>query len=606
MEVKKGYKQTDLGVIPSDWKVKLLSDVAFFTNGKAHERHIDNSGNYIVVNSKFISTEGEVVKKSNVCICPLKIGDITMVMSDIPNGKALAKCFIIPKDDKYTLNQRICSLRTEVADNRYLSYILNRNKYYLAFDSGTGQTNLRKSDVLECPVAIPPTKAEQTAIAATLSDADALIQSMEKLIAKKRLIKQGAMQELLKPKEGWVVKKLGEVAVLKARIGWQGLTTAEYKETGDYYLITGTDFQNGFIDWENCFYVEYKRYKQDKNIQVKENDVLVTKDGTIGKVAFIKHVPKPATLNSGVFVIRPIEQSFHPEFFYYLLLSEHFAKFLFQLSAGSTINHLYQKDFVYFEFQVPKTNEEQTRIATILSDMDAEISTLETKLAKYKQVKQGMMQNLLTGKIRLVENALAKQKVIAIDKNTSKKNHNWQINEAVVIAVLTKKFGSDEFPLGRKRYTKLSYLLHRYIERQAEGYLKKAAGPYNPATRYKGPESIAQKNKYIMQSETGQYSGFVPAENIAMAEEYFNKWYGRDVMQWLKQFKYEKNDTLELWATVDMAVQDLKRTGKEVSTEAVKSLINNTKEWKPKLKRPFFSDENIAKAILKTDELFKG
>jgi len=123
------------------------------------------------------------------------------------------------------------------------------------------------------------------------------------------------MQELLKPKDGWVVKKLGEVAVLKARIGWQGLTTAEYKETVDYYLITGTDFQNGFIDWGNCFYVEYKRYKQDKNIQVKENDVLVTKDGTIGKVAFIKHVPKPATLNSGVFVIRPIEQSFHPDFF---------------------------------------------------------------------------------------------------------------------------------------------------------------------------------------------------------------------------------------------------------------------------------------------------
>ena len=216
------------------------------------------------------------------------------------------------------------------------------------------------------------------------------------------------------------------------------------------------------------------------------------------------------------------------------------------------------------------------------------------------------MQNLLTGKIRLIENAQAKQKVIAIDKNTSRKNHNWQINEAVVIAVLTKEFGSDKFPLGRKRYTKLSYLLHRHVERQAEGYLKKAAGPYNPATRYKGPESIAQKNKYIMQAETGQYSGFVPAENIALAEEYFNKWYGRDVMQWLKQFKYEKNDTLELWTTVDMAVQDLKRTGKEVSAEAVKSLINNTKNWKPKLKRPFFSDENIAKAILKTDELFKG
>ena len=131
--------------------------------------------------------------------------------------------------------------------------------------------------------------------------------------------------------------------------------------------------------------------------------MLVTKDGTIGKVAFIKRPPKPATLNSGVFVIRPIDESFHPEFFYYVLLSDIFDRFLSQLSAGSTINHLYQKDFVNFEFYVPEDNKEQIRIATILSDMDTEIAALEAKLAKYQQIKQGMMQNLLTGRIRLVK-----------------------------------------------------------------------------------------------------------------------------------------------------------------------------------------------------------
>ena len=123
--------------------------------------------------------------------------------------------------------------------------------------------------------------------------------------------------------------------------------------------------------------------------------------GTIGKVALIKHLEKPATLNSGVFVIRPIEGAFHPDFFYYLLCSNVFSTFLTQLSAGSTINHLYQKDFVNFIYKTPSTIAEQTAIATILSDMDAEIATLETKLAKTRQIKQGMMHNLLTGRIRL-------------------------------------------------------------------------------------------------------------------------------------------------------------------------------------------------------------
>ena len=217
------------------------------------------------------------------------------------------------------------------------------------------------------------------------------------------------MQELLTGKKRlpgfsgeWEVKQLGKTAILKARIGWQGLTTAEYLDSGDYYLVTGTEFKDGYIDWNNCHFVKEARYKQDKYIQLKEHDVLVTKDGTIGKVALATNLPKPATLNSGVFVIRPIEEAFHPEFFYYLLCSNLFVEFLTQLSAGSTINHLYQKDFVNFVYRTPPTNDEQAAIAAILSDMDVEISALKAKLAKARQLKQGMMQELLTGRIRLV------------------------------------------------------------------------------------------------------------------------------------------------------------------------------------------------------------
>ena len=153
--------------------------------------------------------------------------------------------------------------------------------------------------------------------------------------------------------EDWNVNRLFENSSLKARIGWQGLTTAEYLDTGDYFLITGTDFNNGRIDWNNCHYVSKQRYNQDKNIQIKLGDVLVTKDGTIGKVAYIDKILKEATLNSGVFVIRPIDNAYNPEYFYHVLMSSIFTDFLNKLSAGSTISHLYQKDFIHFSFPVP-------------------------------------------------------------------------------------------------------------------------------------------------------------------------------------------------------------------------------------------------------------
>jgi type I restriction enzyme S subunit len=209
------------------------------------------------------------------------------------------------------------------------------------------------------------------------------------------LIKEKQSIQLKYPVD-WGMLNLGKSSVLKARIGWQGLTTAEYLDAGDYYLITGTDFKNGYIDWDNCVYVEKLRFDQDKNIQVKENDVLVTKDGTIGKVAFVNNVQKNTTLNSGVYVIRPLHKSYYPRYFYYVLMSEHFKDFLGKLAAGSTISHLYQKDFVHYEFPLPPTLTEQKAIATALSDIDALIASLEQTLTKKKAIKQGAMQQLLT------------------------------------------------------------------------------------------------------------------------------------------------------------------------------------------------------------------
>jgi len=201
--------------------------------------------------------------------------------------------------------------------------------------------------------------------------------------------------------DDWEVKNINKECTIKARIGWQGLKSTEYLDYGNYILITGTDFNNGFINWKSCSYVTKWRFNQDKNIQIKQGDVLVTKDGTIGKIAFLGSIPMQGTLNSGVFVVRPKNNEKIDSVFLSLIFkSLWFDSFLEQITSGSTIVHLYQKDFVKFDFPLPPLPEQQ-RIAKALSDVDALISTTEKLIQKKKNIKQGTMQELLTGKKRL-------------------------------------------------------------------------------------------------------------------------------------------------------------------------------------------------------------
>jgi len=179
------------------WISVKLKDIAIFTNGKAHESDISETGKYIVVNSKFISSESAVQKYSNSCLCPVFKDEILMVMSDVPNGQAIAKCFYVDCDNKYTLNQRICSLKINKENPKFIFYILNRNDYFLKFDDGVKQTNLRKSEVLNCPLNIPLNILEQEKIVDLLNQVDL---EMEKLIIQVKLFKsqkKGLMQQLL-------------------------------------------------------------------------------------------------------------------------------------------------------------------------------------------------------------------------------------------------------------------------------------------------------------------------------------------------------------------------------------------------------------------------
>ena len=140
------------------WEEKELGDIVEFQNGKAHEQHIKPDGAFKVINSKFISSNGIIYKESDKQLTPLVKNDVVMVMSDVPNGKTLAKCYLVESDDTYTLNQRIGCFRVKnnkELDAKYLFIQLNRNEQLLSYDKGRGQTNLRKNDILEIKISIP-------------------------------------------------------------------------------------------------------------------------------------------------------------------------------------------------------------------------------------------------------------------------------------------------------------------------------------------------------------------------------------------------------------------------------------------------------------------
>lgn len=180
---------------------------------------------------------------------------------------------------------------------------------------------------------------------------------------------------------------IAESCTLHARIGWQGLTKSEYLDEGDYYLVTGVDFDHGRIDFANCHYVTKDRYDQDLHIQLKVDDVLVTKDGTIGKVAIIdKPIDKPATLNSGVFVVRPKNtEALLPQYLMIVLLSDHFNRFIEQIKVGCTIAHLNQEKFLNFRFPLPTINE-QKHIITLFASMSAIIKHRYQQIASLDQL----------------------------------------------------------------------------------------------------------------------------------------------------------------------------------------------------------------------------
>lgn len=370
--------------IPKGWQKFILKDIVDFFNGKAHEKNIDESGKYILVNSKFISSNGNDFKRTTSAYMPLRYKDITMVMSDIPNGKALAKCFLVSEDSIYTLNQRICALRCR-SDNvvsQYLFYYLNRNKYFLSFDSGVSQTNLRKDEVLECPVVLPPV-GEQKKIAEILSTWDRAIETLDKLIEAKTRLKKALMQKLLTGKirfkgvKGqWKTVEIGEVVDYERPDKYIANTVVEFDKNKIPVLTANKSFILGSTDDVSGIY---------KNLPVIIFDDFTTD---------CKYVDFPFKVkSSAIKILKPKDDNIDLRFIYESMKN-------FKFPHGKEHKRFFISEYQYFTIDIPDLNE-QKKIAGILSAVDREINCLTNIKDKFKTQKQGLMQKLLTGKIRV-------------------------------------------------------------------------------------------------------------------------------------------------------------------------------------------------------------
>ncbi len=361
MKIPNGYKQTEVGIIPSDWEVKPLGTVLKIMYGKSQKGVADVNGDYPILGS------GGIIGKSKTFLYN-KPSVLIGRKGTIDKPQFMSTPF-------WTVDTLFY---TEVFDNfspKFLYYKFLTLSWY-SFNEASGVPSLNAKTIEKILIPVPPTKAEQTAIATALNDADELISSLEKLIAKKRNIKQGAMQELLRPKEGWEVRKLGEIVqVIKGQL------ITEKTAVPDNIPVIGGGMT-----------VSYFHNKPNR----RGVTITISASGAYAGYISIHNYPIFASDCSTI----SESKDYDIYFLYFSLLNRQ--RVIFGLQTGGGQPHVYPQQLKDLIIPIPKNKSKQQHIAQILSDMDAEIELLENKLEKYKKIKQGMMQNLLTGKIRLV------------------------------------------------------------------------------------------------------------------------------------------------------------------------------------------------------------
>jgi hypothetical protein len=198
--------------------------------------------------------------------------------------------------------------------------------------------------------------------------------------------------------EEWEVIKVKFFTYMKGRIGWQGLKADEFIDEGPY-LVTGTDFKNGRVNWDTAYHISQKRYEQAPEIQLKQGDLLVTKDGTVGKLALIDELPDSASLNSHLLVLRPLFNRYDNHFLYYVLSSLEFKNYFQKVSIGSTMDSLSQEKMGEFIFALPNINE-QNSISRYLDKKTAQLdkakALLEEQIQKLKDYRASLVYETVT------------------------------------------------------------------------------------------------------------------------------------------------------------------------------------------------------------------
>jgi type I restriction enzyme S subunit len=396
--VPRGYKQTEVGVIPEDWIVRPLGEIVDFLDGRRR---------------------------------PVKDSDRSKMRGTIPyygasgivdyvNSHLFDEDLILLGEDGENIVSRNCRLAFRISGKTWVNnhaHVLRpksdtslgflveylESLSYEQYNSGTAQPKLNKQTCLRIPIALPPTETEQAAIAEALSDADALIESLAQLLAKKRALKLGAMQELLTGKKrlsgfngAWRTVQMRSVLTQPATYGI--VTAGTFVQAG-VKMLRGGDIHDGQINLDLPMVTSEKAAEYVRTRLVKD-DVVVALVGYPGDAAVIPEFLVGANISRAVGLLR-LNGAVLPHYLVCFLNSPDGRRMVLAPSAGSAQQVVNLAALNKLEFELP-TIDEQAAIATVIMDINNEITVLESKLTKARQLKQGMMQALLTGRIRLI------------------------------------------------------------------------------------------------------------------------------------------------------------------------------------------------------------
>ena len=400
-EPKLRFKADDGSQFP-DWEECTINDIFKFFNGKAHENIICEDGEYIVVNSKFISRDGMVKKYTDKMIFPLKKNDIVMVMSDVPNGKAMSKCFLIDKDDKYTLNQRICCLRTKENSIFFINQI-SRNKYFLRFDDGIKQTNLRKNDVLSCPV-FRPCLPEQQKIADFLSTIDTVIAKQKETVSAWEERKKGVMQKLFsqevrfKADDGsefpdWEEKPYLSLCNVLTDGDW--IESKDQSDSGIRLIQTGNIGNGIFIDkGDKKKYISKETFDRLKCNEVFEGDILISRlPSPAGRACIVPKLNERMITAVDCTIVRTDKSIISHDYCAQFMQSSKHFYYVASMMAGGTRQRISRRNLEDELISVPCLAE-QRKIADCLSSFDEVIEKQKATLSAWEELKKGLLQQM--------------------------------------------------------------------------------------------------------------------------------------------------------------------------------------------------------------------